>query len=313
MKFHPALIFSTVVILVVMPFHKASAQQHPIYSQYMFNGLVVNPAYTGTSGALRFTTSVRRQWTGLPGSPKTESLSVHSPISLSRSSVGLVAMRDEVSVTNQYVVYGTYAYKIPISEKVFLSAGAQAGFGSYRSDFTELTVVTGTNQPDPLFQSDQYGKILPNLGLGLYLYSQRSYVGISLPELINNAYFKSDPLIQSRQQRLILLTAGHVFDINNDLKLKPNVLLKYLESGPFQVDVNCNLLIKNTIWAGASYRLNDGVDAILEWLINAQLSMGYSYGYSLTQLKDYQGGSHEFVLNYTLKRKKNVVLSPRYF
>lgn len=288
------------------------AQQHPIFTQYMFNGLVLNPAYSGSNEAMTFTASLRRQWAGIKDAPQTEVFSVHSPIKVTRSSAGMVAIHDHLGVTNQYMIYGTYAYRIPLSQHARLAAGAQAGFTYYRSNFSDLDIVTQGNLSDPAFANND-SRFLPNLGIGIFYNNRRTYAGISLPTLINNKWNNQDPQMKATQQRHYFITAGHVFDLSPDLKLKPNVLLKWVENGPFQYDINANLLIQDFLWVGVSYRMKDSVDGLLEWNINDQLSLGYSYGYPTSRLGSLQSGTHEIVLNYRIKRNKEVVLSPRYF
>lgn len=288
------------------------AQQQPMFTQYMFNGLVLNPAYSGSQESLTLTTSFRKQWTGIPGSPQTTVFSGHSPIKLTRSAAGMVIMHDRVGVTNQYMVYGTYAYHIPVSANAKVAVGGQAGATFYQADLTDLTIVTNDNQPDDAFAQNE-NRVLPNLGIGVYYYSKRSYVGLSLPTIVNSKMNNADAVMKARQDRHYFLSAGHVFDLNPDLKLKPSVLLKWMENGPFQYDVNANLLIKEVLWVGFSYRMKDSVDGLLEWLINDQLSLGYSYGYPVNGLGSLQSGTHEFVLNYRIHKSKHIVLSPRYF
>jgi type IX secretion system PorP/SprF family membrane protein len=288
------------------------AQQNPLYSQYMFNGLVINPAYTGSHESMTATAAVRSQWTGLKGAPQTQVASLHSPLKFSRSAAGAVFVHDKVSVINQYTAYGTYAYRIPVSKNAKLALGAQAGVTYYQSNLSDLTIITQNGQADPTFaQNDR--RMLPNLGIGAYLYSHKSYIGISLPTLINNRWSTQDSYMQARQKRHYFLSAGHVFTVSPNLKFKPNVLLKWEEGGPFQYDLNANMLIHEIVWVGVSYRMKDAVDGLLQLNINNKLSLGYSYGYPISALSPVQTGTHEMVLNYRISRNKHIVFSPRYF
>jgi type IX secretion system PorP/SprF family membrane protein len=288
------------------------AQQHPIFTQYMFNGLVLNPAYSGSHESMTLTASARSQWSGIKGSPQTQVFSAHSPIKFTRSAAGAVLTHDRAGVINQSMFYGTYAYHIPVSRNSKISVGAQAGATFYKANFTDLRIVTQNNTGDAAFAGNE-SRLLPNLGIGGYFYNRTTYIGLSLPTLINNKWNNYDGLEKSRQQRHYFLTAGHVFDINEDLKLKPNVLLRWAENGPFQYDINANLFIKGIVGIGLSYRMGDSIDVLFEWNINDQLGLGYSYGYPTSELAAVQWGTHEFVLNYRLKRDKHIVRSPRYF
>jgi type IX secretion system PorP/SprF family membrane protein len=288
------------------------AQQNPLFTQYMFNGLVLNPAYTGSHESMTATAAVRSQWTGLNGAPQTQVASLHSPLKLSRSAAGAMFVHDRVSVINQYTMYGTYAYRIPVSKNAKISVGAQAGVTYYQANLSELNIITPTGQPDPIFAQNET-RMLPNLGIGIYYYSKRSYVGLSLPTLVNNRWNNQDAYTAARQKRHYFLSAGHVFTLSPVVKFKPNVLLKWVEGGAFQYDLNANVLFHEVVWVGVSYRMKDSVDGLLELNINNQLSFGYSYGYPITSLATYQKGTHEMVLTYRINRNKHIVFSPRYF
>ena len=305
--------FPAVLLLVIMiTARQGSAQQNPLFTQYMFNGLVINPAYTGSHESMTTTFAVRSQWTGLKGAPQTQVASVHSPLKLSRSAAGAVFVHDEVSVINQYMAYGTYAYRIPVSKAGKLSVGGQAGVTYYQANLSELNILTSNGQPDPTFYQNE-SRLMPNLGIGIYYYSKKSYVGLSLPTLINNRWNNQDAYTQARQKRHYFLSAGHVFPLSPGLKFKPNVSLKWEEGGPFQYDINANMLIRETLWIGVSYRMEDSVDGLIELNLNNQLSLGYSYGYPISSIAAVQSGTHEVVLNYRINRNKHVVFSPRYF
>jgi len=300
------------LLAIIMIARQAGAQQNPLFTQYMFNGLVINPAYTGSHESMTTTFALRSQWTGLKGAPQTQVASAHSPLKLSRSAAGAVFVHDEVGVVNQYMAYGTYAYRIPLSKNAKLAVGGQAGVTYYQANLSELNILTSNGQPDPNFYQNE-SRLLPNLGIGMYYYSKKSYIGLSLPTLINNRWNNQDAYTQARQKRHYFLSAGHVFPMGAGLKFKPNVLLKWEEGGPFQYDLNANFLIHEAVWIGVSYRMQDSVDGLIELNINKQLSLGYSYGYPISSLAPVQTGTHEVVLNYRINRNKNIVFSPRYF
>lgn len=306
------VIGSLLAAAIVFAGEQAEAQQHPIFTQYMFNGLIINPAYAGTHESTTLTASIRNQWTGINGSPQTQVLTGHAPIGFTRSAAGGMFVHDKVGVTNHYMVYGTYAYHIPVSAKAQISVGAQAGFTYYKADYTQLGIISGDGLPDPSFSAIE-SRFLPNIGIGAYYYSEKAYVGLSIPEVVSNPWSKLDPSLQSRQERHYFLSAGYVFTLNQDLKLKPNTLLKWMEGGPFQFDLNANLYIKQIGAIGVSYRMQDSVDGIIQYNINDQFSLGYSYGYPVNSLAALQSGTHEVVINYRLKKDKHIVLSPRYF
>lgn len=307
-----SIITSIVFLGTALFLHTGYAQQLPIFTQYMFNGLVLNPAYTGSHESMTLTASARSQWTGIKGAPQTQVFSAHSPIKFSRSAAGMVFTHDKAGVIGQTMFYGTYAYHIPVSKNGKISVGAQAGATYYQANLADLNVVTQNGAPDFAFASND-SRLLPNLGIGVYYYSKTTYIGLSIPTLINNKWNNYNQLETTTQQRHYFLTAGHVIDLSPDLKLKPNILFKWVENGPFQYDINANLFIKKIMWVGLSYRMGDSMDALFQWNVNDQFAFGYSYGYSTNALAPVQWGTHEIVLNYHLKRNMNIIRSPRYF
>ena len=290
------------------------AQQQAMYTQYMFNGLALNPAYAGTHQTLEFTALAREQWTGLDGAPSTQTFTMHSPLSNRSIGVGLSLIHDKIGVTNQYGVYGAYSYRIQFNNRGILSMGLQVGFTSYTEELSQLNgAIRDPN--DPNFQADQVSKFMPNFGTGLYYYTQRFYMGLSSPHLIQN---KLDDIestdIDSKQRRHYFFTTGYVFDLNHSVKFKPNLLIKAVEGAPLEADINLNFLIQEVVWAGVSYRSFDSFDAVLQLNITEQFSIGYAYDFATTtELKRLHSGSHELMLNYRIKPARHRMLTPRYF
>ncbi len=287
------------------------AQQEAMFTQYMFNGLALNPAYAGSHESLSATVLFRDQWTGMPGAPSTQTFSVHSPIKNARIALGLQFIHDKIAVFDQYGVTGSYAYRI-FTDKGTLSLGLQLGFTSYNADINNLT----THVPnDPVFQGN-VNKVMPSFGAGVYYYTDRFYIGLSAPQLVTNSL--TDDVVEidadARQERHYFLTAGHMFPISHNVQLKPNVLIKAVEGAPIQMDLNLNALFSEVLWLGVSWRSLSDFDALIELQLTDQLLLGYSYDFaSTTDLARVNSGSHELMLNYRFRYAKNKVITPRYF
>lgn len=287
---------------------KAEAQQQFIYTQYMFNGLAVNPAYAGTQEAISVTAFSRWQWAGFEGAPRTQTFSIHSPMPNNKVGLGFLATNDQIGVTSRQAIDLMYAYHIAFG-KLRVSMGLQAGFTYYAENLDKLSL---DNKSDNVFTQSAH-VFLPNTGAGIFVYGDRGYVGFSIPELMNNRFDKNNQISTAKQKRHLFLQGGYVIKLNESLKLKPNILLKYVDGAPMEFDLNANLLIKERIWIGTSWRSFDSIDLLFQIQLSNKFQLGYAYDFPTTEIRKSTLGSHELLLNYRIKYKKDKVVSPRYF
>ena len=305
------IVLTAMVMLMVIT---GWSQQQAMYTQYMFNGLALNPAYAGSHQTLEFTALAREQWTGLEGAPSTQTFTAHSPLRNRSIGVGLSLIHDQIGVTSQYGVYAAYSYRIQFANRGVLSMGLQVGFTSYNEELSKLAgSIRDPN--DPNFAVNEVSKFMPNFGTGFYYYTNRFYLGLSSPHLIQN---KLDDIestdIDSKQRRHYFVTTGYVFDLSRNVKFKPNLLIKVVEGAPVNADINLNFLFQEILWAGVSYRSFDSFDAMIQLNITEQFRIGYAYDFATTtELKRLHSGSHELMLNYRLKAPRHRMLTPRYF
>ena len=284
------------------------AQQDVMFTQYMFNGLALNPAYAGSHDVVSITAIGRQQWVGLEGAPSTQTLSVHSPVKNDRVGVGMMLLHDKIGVTDQKNATLSYAYRIPLQHGK-LAMGLQASISSYRTNYSEIGIDN-----DVAFNQGTISVWQPNFGAGMYYYHTRFYAGFSVPHLLERAYDLRENNAPQGLIRHYFLNTGYVFDLNQNLKLKPNALLKIVDGAPAQLDLNANLLIMEVLWVGASWRSFDSIDGLLQLQLTDRLQVGYSYDFATTrEIRSVNGGSHELSLNYrcTIGHKKSV--SPRFF
>ncbi|WP_370087851.1 type IX secretion system membrane protein PorP/SprF [Ekhidna sp.] len=294
------LLFTFVAILSL------NAQQQTMFTQYMFNGLAINPAYAGSHESISATALARVQWVGIEGAPRTQTFSVHSPIPGKNIGLGAFFAHDELGVTEQNTLYLSYAYRMQMS-KGTLSFGLQGGLRSSSINYSDL----GVN--DPNLQSN-ISEASPNFGAGLFYSTERFYAGASIPVMMNNEIGSGDNSdVQSKQIRHFFATAGYVFDLSPVLKLKPSTLIKSVSGAPIEMDINANLIINDLVWFGLSYRSGDSIDLLFDLQINPQLRFGYAYDYTLSDLGQVNSGSHEFMINYRFVFAKNKIVTPRYF
>jgi type IX secretion system PorP/SprF family membrane protein len=303
------------------------AQQEAMYSQYMFNMLSVNPAYAGSRDVLSVTGLYRQNWIGIDGAPVTQTITADMPLNKERVGLGLQAFNDKAGVIGSTGLFGSYAFRVKVSQRATLALGLQAGAINYRADYLTVNTNGGVGS-DPAF-SQNINKFLPNFGTGIYFSTDKFYVGVSCPQLIRgklNEYSKSD---SSRQQRHFFGMLGLVLRLSNTIALKPSVLAKAVSGAPIAYDFNMNMWLKNRIALGASYRtsnlsfqkatsaanhrLGDALVGMVEFQLSDQFRFGYAYDFMLNGLQTNQTGSHEVMLRYEFGYHKSKILTPRYF
>lgn len=303
------------VLVLLFSTSMGIAQQIATYSQYMFNGLAINPAYAGSQEALSVTALGRFQNVGLPGAPNTQTFAAHTPLINNRVGVGLLVIHDQLSVISQTGVHFSYAYRLPINRKgTTLSFGLQSGMSMYKAEYTKLDLYNNaqTGMPDPAF-SQNIRDSRPNIGAGVYYTTPVGYVGLSMPSMLNNVFERGRNITTVYQNVPIILTGGYVFTLNRTLKLKPNFLFKMVDGQPVEFDINANMLYDEVLWFGLSYKSSKQVVMLTQFKINDQLQFGYSYTISAGPIRTAELGSHEVMVNYRFWFNKKGVVSPRYF
>lgn len=298
--------------LLLITGSRVMAQQDAMYTQYMFNGLAINPAYAGSRNVLSATALYRRQWIGIPGAPQTQTLSVDAPVKGKKIGLGLLLSNDQIGITRTTNIFGNYAFRIEM-DKGTLSLGLRAGVSFFRADFTSVDLTT--NSPYDYAFGQNVNKALLNFGAGLYYNTDKFYIGASLPHLLNNTLQNNSALVTNeviaREYLHLFLTAGYVFDLNDDLKLKPSFLFKGSRGAPVELDINSNLWIREILGVGFSYRTSADVSLLAEVQATPQLRFGYSYDRSTTRLAKYNTGSHELMMRYELGFSKDRYMTPR--
>jgi len=290
-------------LIFAVPFI-GSAQQKELYTQYMFNGLTINPAYAGSHDALNLTAMSRWQWAGFEGAPTTQTISAHSPIKGKNVGLGLMISRDEIGVSNMTSVNGIYAYRLQMGDG-YLSMGLQGSLTNYKGDFGNLF---NGGAADASFVNES--EFAPNFGAGLYYYTSKFYVGFSVPQFLNGEVGDDG----YSQQKHYFVNGGIVFNVSDNIKLKPNFLLKMVDGAPLSADLNLNALFNDFIWVGVSVRPPESISGILQVNVSPKFSVGYAYDQIIQeQLKEIGTSSHEVMVNYRIPLFKDRVVTPRYF
>lgn len=277
------------------------AQQQLLSTQYIYNRILINPAYTGMDNGLSMSVFARDQWGGLEGAPNTQAFSIHSPIDKDQTAaLGGVFIRDEIGVTVQNITYLTGSYKLQLSDRSFLSVGLQGGFVNNNIRYSELPDFAR----DPAFSDGDINEFRPNFGFGLYFISQKFHAGFSVPNFIQKVVDDVDNSANNNVDRVYYFDFGYQFQLSPDLTLNTDVLGKLLIGDPTQIDFYSVLGIKEKVWVGASYRSETSFNALFRARLGKGFFMGYSYDFASTnELSVVSSGSHELMLQFQMSKK----------
>lgn len=298
-------------------FINVSAQQDPEYTHYMYNMSVVNPAYaTGIPAMLNTGALYRTQWVGAVGAPKTFTFFGHTALS-NKIEVGLSLISDDIGdgAKKENNFYADFAYILELGGEHKLSLGMKAGFTSLQSNFNGFRFESGDVTTDLAF-SQNINVTKPNIGAGAYYFTDKYYVGLSVPNLLNSKHIEEKSGINAygSEEMHAFLTAGYVFQLNDMFKLKPAFMSKFVTGSPIAVDVSANVLYNNKFELGVAYRINDSFSALMNINVVPNLRVGYSYDYTTSNLGQFNSGTHEIILLFDLDLLgKGYDKSPRFF
>jgi type IX secretion system PorP/SprF family membrane protein len=289
---------------------------YPVYSQYLQNGLIINPAYAGSRGSMSIFMSYRKQWMGIKDAPEITSFSVHAPMKNDRVALGLLAQFMNYGVTKSKSIYADYAYQIRVGAGK-VSFGLKAGTDISNTDYSGI-LETLTDPGDPVFSSTDKMYVLPNVGAGVYYFSDRLFAGLAVPAFLN--YRKTDQgktqVYHSFNEYDFRISAGGLITFSPEVKFKPSLLLDYSLNKTkklTQLDINGNLILRDILWIGCSWRTSEQVlVGIMQVQVTPQFMFGFSYDYPIGKMNSYSSGSGEIILRYEFGTKVSAA-NPRYF
>jgi type IX secretion system PorP/SprF family membrane protein len=303
-------------LIIIAAFFAASAtfgQQELMLSQYMFNGLLLNPAYTGSHPYFTANVLHRSQWVKFDKAPTSQVVSIDGPIANDKLGIGLLVTNDAIGITKQLEVGGNVSYKLDLGRGK-LAFGLRAALSNYSAALTQVELAQD-EVADPVYASaDIRGEFVPKFGFGIYYYQPKFYAGLSVPTI----FAAEDRILVGNQPEYFAnhfyFNTGVVWSVAPLLDVKPSILVKYVENAPVELDINCNLLFAKKFWLGAGYRTGDALVGMLEYNVTNMLRIGYAYDYTLTAIRQYSNGSHEIMIALDFGQVTEIkTRSPRYF
>src|SRR5690554_4353 len=296
------------ILMAAFFFQDMHAQQDPQYTQYMYNMNVVNPAYAGSKESLSITGLYRNQWSGIDNNPVTFTFAAHSPVG-KNVGLGLSAIRDELGPVKETNVFADFSYTLNLSEKVKLALGVKAGVTFHDVSLAGLEL----QDPNDPFLSEDINNTYPNVGAGAFLYADNFYLGVSVPNLLKSVHLDANGMKYGNETNHFFATAGYVFQVNENFKLKPSVMVKSAFEAPVSYDANLNALFYDRFELGASYRIDDSFSGLVGFQVNENIRIGYAYDHINSDLKALGPASHEVILTFDLFFRPKVLRSPRFF
>lgn len=318
------VLFTILISLLMGAIH---GQQMPMFTQYMHNPYLMNPAATGSTINTQAMLGYRNQWTGFDGAPQTFYFSMHGALGSVKSnqrrrprngrgqaasvgnyhSVGGYVFTDKTGPMSHSGVYGSYAYHLEIDAGVHLSMGVFIGGLQYRLNADEIQLANNSNDLDEALGTGIQSQFMPDASLGIYLHSENYFVGLSSRQILQNK-FKFNDLMPDKYSRLVnhvYFTAGYNLAVDRNWTLQPSTLVKYSQPADLQLDINLKAIYNEMFWGGLSYRTNESISALLGMNIQESLSLGYSYDYGIGDIGALHSGSHEIVLGYILNQSSS--------
>lgn len=284
------------------------AQQDSQYTQYMYNTTLINPAYAGSREVTSVFLLHRNQWVGLDGAPVTNNFSINTPIGDSNFGIGLNFVNDKIGPVAENEISIDVAYFIRISENYKLAVGLKGTANLFNLDVNKLRIY---DPSDPQFQNVKT-EFSPNIGAGTYLFSDKTYFGLSVPSFFESYRYNDNNIEISKQKLHLYFIAGHVFKISENIDFKPALLSKIVQGAPIQADVTGNFLFFDKLTLGLAYRWDASVSGLAGFQISDSWFIGYGYDIETTKLANYNSGSHEVFLRYEFSNKVRVS-APRFF
>jgi type IX secretion system PorP/SprF family membrane protein len=283
-----------------------SGQLAPVTTQYILNPLTINPAYAGNRGALNIAAFYRRQWVGISGSPETITLSADAPFLDNKLGLGLIISTDKLGVTRENRINTNYSYKINMKDGI-LSLGLGAGIITTNTAWSDLVVI---DQEDSHYLVDSRVFVVPDFSFGAYFTYHNYFAGFSIPKLLGYRFDfdKNKYALQVNVgQYSYMLNTGYVFNISSKTKFFPSALVNYTPGSQLLYDINAHFSLFDRLWTGLSYRSNRSVGALLQFAVNNQFRIAYTYDFDFGKLGKYSNGSHEVMLRYEFNYKVDVV------
>ncbi len=328
--------FAFVVVIFIITISVSNAQQRPYYTQYILNNYILNPAVAGIENYTDVKISHRQQWVGLQDAPVTTYLTIHAPTKKdeyeretatsmhargenprgknfvadykapsNHGGLGLTIINDKTGPLNNFIAAGTYAYHMGIGPHTSLSAGISAGISNLRLDASKLVFADPSDQVVAT-SSGYINNLRPDISAGVWLYDRDFFLGLAAQQIVPQPVSYNGSTAVLEKGKLVphmFLAAGYRMFFSDDVTFLPSAVMRYVSPLPIGFDINAKVQYQDFVWAGASYRHDDGFAAMLGVNLGNSFNIGYSYDITTSRLNTVSKGTHEIVIGFILGNK----------
>lgn len=308
-----------------------SAQQDAQYSQYIFNGIYINPAYAGYRERVNINATYRNQWAGVEGAPRSFSLAADALMPNERVGLSMIVNAEQLGAQKSISAFGNYAYRLPVNEDGTSRLAFGLGFGVVQSTL-DGNMLNPRDQGDNYVPNGAVKQVLPDINAGVFFSTRNMYVGASVNNLIGKYVLDKKSLDYNfpTPRPHFYLTGGMLIPVvDYVVDFKPLFLIKDDIKGPTLLDVNAFFLFKQTIWLGMGYRTgiklyekpalignigsSNALIGMTEIFVSQNLRLGYSYDHSMSNLSGYANSTHEISISWNFFTEKERRLNFCYF
>ena len=289
-------LFTYILLICLAGSINLSGQQLPQYTQYMFNDFVINPAVAGVNDYYQIRTNHRFQWVGMVDPPLTNSIAFYGPHQNMDMGFGGYIYTDVTGPTSRTGATGSYAYNIALTSDIRLSMGLSLSMLQYKVDGTQLAPK---DVSDPAMQGVVSTSYVPDAGIGVYMYADEFYAGISVAQLLNNKLRIFDEKTGlNKLKSHLFITGGYRFEVDPDWILEPAVIIKATAPKEFRFEINTKVEWQEMVWAGIGYRFHEAISIMAGYNYDDKFYFGYAYDIGITDLRKYNMGTHEIMIGY---------------
>ena len=300
----------TLILFSLMFYYNISGQQIPVYSQFFMNKYVNNPAFAGVGDKFSVSSNHRYQWVGITDAPRTYTLSIDGPTKKSNNGLGAFLYTDHVGPTRRTGIQASYSYLLKINSKIKLSLSLSAGLLEWKIDGHKLNLI---NQSDPALLNNVLRDIVPDAKFGFIMFSNNWHFGASAANLLQNeiSFSSSTNSNGNKLEDHYTVHGGYIFNLNNDIEIDPYLLVRLVSPAPIQMEFGTKFSWKNTIWAGFTFRSannvenfsGDAASLLIGYTHQNNLSFGYAYDFTTSNLGAYSSGTHELLFRILFNRE----------